>query len=130
VQAKHWRSQRVSVQPVRELYGIQRAMGAERSMFVAMGRYTADVQQFAAQVGKTLVDGDALLRIIGAGLEGSGLVLPAPEGPTAPACPACGGAMVLRTGRRGLRAGQDFFGCTLSCVPGTVALPDEVVAGR
>jgi len=26
VQAKHWRSQRVSVQPVRELYGVQRAM--------------------------------------------------------------------------------------------------------
>src|SRR5690348_4897258 len=42
VQAKHWRSQRVTVQPVRELYGVQRAMQAERSMFVAMGRYTAD----------------------------------------------------------------------------------------
>jgi restriction system protein len=69
VQAKHWRSQRVSVQPVRELYGVQRAMQVERSMFVAMGRYTADAARFAADVGMTLVDGDALLAIISAGLE-------------------------------------------------------------
>jgi hypothetical protein len=39
-------------------------MHAERSMFVAVGRYTADALQFGAQVGMTLVDGDELLRII------------------------------------------------------------------
>ena len=38
VQAKHWRIERVSVRPVRELYGVQHAMQAERSIFVAMGR--------------------------------------------------------------------------------------------
>ena len=33
VQAKHWRSQRAGVTLVRELYGVQRAMRAEHSMF-------------------------------------------------------------------------------------------------
>jgi restriction system protein len=58
VQAKRWRSSRVSVQPVRELYGVQRAMGAEHAMFVTVGGYTQDAAAFAAQVGMTLVDGE------------------------------------------------------------------------
>lgn len=33
VQAKHWRSNRVGVQLVRELYGVQRAMQADHAMF-------------------------------------------------------------------------------------------------
>jgi restriction system protein len=32
--------------------------------------------------------------------------------PAAPACPACGKAMVLRTARRGPRAGSQFWGCS------------------
>jgi hypothetical protein len=47
-------------------------------MFVAVGWYTADASQFGAQVGMTLVDGDGLLRIIAAGLDGDPLELPAP----------------------------------------------------
>lgn len=36
-QAKHWRSQRVGVTLVRELYDVQRAMQVSPSMFVAVG---------------------------------------------------------------------------------------------
>ncbi len=42
-------------------------------MFVALGTYTPDAIAFAAQVGMTLVDGDELLRIIAAGLDGEPL---------------------------------------------------------
>lgn len=59
---------RVGVALVRELYGVQRAMGVQQPMFVVRGRYTTDATQFAAQVGVTLVDGEELLRIIGTGL--------------------------------------------------------------
>jgi len=55
-------------------------------MFVALGRYTADAQQFAAQVGMTLVDGEELLRIIGAGLSRAPLVLPTAAPTSAPPC--------------------------------------------
>jgi restriction system protein len=36
-QAKHWRSQRVGVTLVRELYDVQRAMQVSPAMFVAVG---------------------------------------------------------------------------------------------
>jgi ssDNA-binding Zn-finger/Zn-ribbon topoisomerase 1 len=32
--------------------------------------------------------------------------------PAAPTCPACGEPMVLRTARRGPRAGSQFWGCS------------------
>ncbi len=60
-------------------------MQAQHSMFAAMGSYTADATQFAAQVGMTLVDGEELLRIIGTGLRGESLELPTPTAVSAPA---------------------------------------------
>ena len=112
VQAKHWRRDRVGVQLVRELYGVQQAMRAARAMFVAMGRYTADAQQFAAQVGMTLVHGEELLRIIGANLVGVPFEVPVATDPAVPTCPACGANMVQRTARRGAHAGQALWGCS------------------
>jgi restriction system protein len=126
VQAKHWRRDRVGVILVRELYGVQRAMRAQRSMFVAMGSYTADATQFAAQVGMTLVDGEELLHIIGAGLRGDALKLPTPTSISAPACPACGAVMVQRTAGRGPHAGSDFWGCsTFPACRGTAPILNE-----
>jgi restriction system protein len=131
VQAKHWRRDRVGVQLVRELYGVQQAMHAKHAMFVAVGRYTTDAQQFAAQVGMTLVNGEELLLIISAGLVGEALELPRPEATATPTCPVCGGAMVRRTARRGPNAGAEFFGCARfpEC-RGTVPAPEEAVPVR
>jgi restriction system protein len=128
VQAKHWRSDRVGVQLVRELYGVQRAMQADHAMFVvSIGRYTADAVQFAAQVGMTLVEGEELLRIISTGVDGQALELPQPEVTAAPTCSACGAAMVRRTARQGPYAGQDFWGCsTFPACHGTASIRDEV----
>ena len=127
VQAKHWRRDRVGVQLVRELYGVQHAMRAQRSMFVCQGRYTADAVSFASQVGMTLVDGEELLHIIGAGLAGRGLELPAPTPVITLACPACGAAMVRRTARQGPHAGHDFLGCsTFPACRVTAPIPDDV----
>jgi restriction system protein len=114
VQAKHWRTHHVGVQPVRELYGVQRALQVEHSMFVAVGRYTVDAEQIGKQVGMTLVDGEELLHIISAGLVGDPLELPVPVALTAPPCPACGREMVRRTARQGPHAGEDFWGCSAS----------------
>ena len=130
VQAKHWRSDRVGVQLVRELYGVQRAMHAQHLMFVvSMGRYTADARRFAAKVGMTLVDGDELLRIISTGLVGEALELPVPAAAATPACPACGAEMVRRTARQGRFAGEEFLGCArFPACRGTEAIPDRASA--
>ena len=131
VQAKHWRRNKVEVTLVRELFGVQHAMHADRAMFVALGRYTADAQAFAAENGMTLVDGEQLLKIIRAGLDGAPLVLPDPPAVQAPSCPACSSAMARRTAQRGALAGHDFWGCSrYPACRGTVnILDDAVVAG-
>jgi restriction system protein len=129
VQAKHWRRDRVGVQLVRELYGVQRAMHARHAMFVCLGTYTDDAKTFAAEVGVTLVEGEELLRIISDGLAGSALELPAHRAVTAPMCPACGATMVRRTARQGSHAGQDFWGCsTYPACRGTVSIANEAPA--
>jgi restriction system protein len=130
VQAKHWRSQRIGVQLVRELYGVQRSMHAEHSTFVCVGRYTADAQQFAAKVGITLVNGEELLRIIEAGLDGAPLELPVVDPLAVPACPECGKAMVRRMARRGPHTGEEFWGCsTYPTCRATTPIADEANVG-
>jgi restriction system protein len=129
VQAKHWRNSRITVQLVRELYGVQQAMGAAQALFVTLGRYTMDAQEFAARVGMTLIDGEELLRIISSGLVGHALKLPRPEVTATPTCPACGAEMVRRTTRQGPHAGQDSWGCsTFPQCRGTAPIADEASA--
>jgi len=131
VQAKHWRSQRISVQLVRELYGVQQAMRAGRSSFISLGSYTAAARAFAADVGMTLVDGKQLLGIIRTGLDGEPLVLPGQDGTAEPVCPACGGEMLRRTARRGEHAGQMFLGCArFPACRGTAAIPAQGASVR
>ena len=131
VQAKHWRRDRVGVTLVRELYGVQQAMHVHHAMFVCLGRYTADAQAFAAENDMTLVDGEQLLKIIRAGLDGAALVLPEPASLQAPNCPACSSVMVRRTAQRGALAGRDFWGCSrYPACRGTVnIIADAAVVG-
>jgi restriction system protein len=101
VQAKHWRRDVIGVQLVRELFGVQQQMRAFGAAFVTTSRYTTDARAFASSVGMWLIDGEELLGIIRAGLDGNPLAVPAPTATAEPTCPACGGAMVRRTARRG-----------------------------
>ena len=100
-------------------------------MVVAMGRYTADAQQFAAQVGMTLIDGPELLRIIGAGLAGVPFEVPVATDPAVPPCPAYGADMVQRTARRGAHADPLFWGCSaFPACRATRTLDTEAVRAR
>jgi restriction system protein len=124
---------KVGVKTVRELYGVLVAENAARAILVASGEYTAEARTFARGKPLELVDGAALERMI----TGAGNVAPAPlnsvttaakpvfnmMAPSArptllspaasvPACSLCGTAMVLRTAKRGGRAGAQFWGCS------------------
>ena len=79
----------------------------------------------------TLVDGEELLRIIGSGLHGEALELPAPAARSStPACPACGAAMVRRTARQGAACRTRLLGVLdLSCVSrNDTPIADEAIA--
>jgi hypothetical protein len=68
----------------------------------------------------TPVDGEELLRIIGAGLRGAPLVLPTPtwlRRPAAPDARCVVGTWCDAWLAGGPRAGAEFFGCALSGVP-------------
>lgn len=132
VQCKHWRAYKVGVDVVRELYGVMAARGAAAGFVVTSGRFTAESHAFARGRNVLLIDGPALEELIRQARAGSeGRLtrdLPHASQPAAdpasldpdpsaiaPACPACGQAMVQRTAKRGAQAGSRFWGC--ACYP-------------
>lgn len=126
VQCKHWRVYKVGVRPVRELFGVMAAEGADRAVLVSSGRYTEEALAFAKDKPIELIDGRQLAEMFrdvqDAGESGTGVAefpppaerKSAPASPLLdpPACPRCGSEMVLRRARRGQSAGTDFWGCS------------------
>lgn len=116
VQCKQWKSIKVGVASVRELYGVMSAEGAIGGFVVASGSFTADAKAFAEGRSIKLVPATSLRRMI-VGASDIGEVL-APVGggdggnASVVACPKCGQPMVLRTAKRGKMAGKEFLGCS------------------
>jgi restriction system protein len=131
VQCKQWRAFRVSVEIVRELFGVMAARGAVGGFVVTSGVFTSAAQSFAKGRNIELIDGKALRAMIGkvnkantpgeAGtaaasktVAASKVVAPTQsESRTAErSCPRCGAGMVKRVARQGANAGGTFWGCT------------------
>lgn len=113
VQCKQWRSQRVDVKVVREMYGLLAHHGASAVKIVAVGDFTPDARRFAQGKPIELIHGEALLSMIREAQTSA----PAPrfaQGPalgqtvTTPDCPKCKTAMVKRNNRV---TGDTFWGC-------------------
>lgn len=128
VQCKRWKTFKVGVKEIRELYGIMAHEGANRGVFVTCGEYTEDARTFAAGKPLDLLDGPALLELVREVQAGpvpatsrpaarvepafSNPPSPEPASTAAPSCPRCGAPMVLRIAKRGDHAGGRFWGCT------------------
>jgi restriction system protein len=114
VQCKQWRQRQVGVRPVRELYGCMADGRAERGVLLCSGTYTAEARRWAEGKRLELLDGHGVLTLLGhtaveAGAAVQGLV--ETPVPAAPQCPRCGREMILRTARKGLNPGAEFWGC-------------------
>lgn len=120
VQCKHWRAYKVSVNIVRELYGVMAAEGAAGGFVVTSGVFTSDAKAFASDKNVELIDGSQLSALLReTQLESTVDRWQAkPDMETVrhntktPPCPQCGGVMVRRTARRGQNAGREFWGCS------------------
>lgn len=121
IQCKQWKAFKVSVKVVREMYGIMVAEKADRVIIVTSGVYTGEAYGFARGKPIGLVDGKALVRLIGDikgdsrtfSSESSGAPAVHQVRTTgAPTCPRCGAPMVLRTAKQGQYAGNRFWGCS------------------
>lgn len=64
VQCKHWRAFKVSVNVVRELYGVMASRAAAGGFVVTSGRFTPQAEEFARDHGIELIDGPALDRML------------------------------------------------------------------
>jgi restriction system protein len=106
VQCKRWKQRQVPVMAVRELFGLLSAEKADGGYFVSCGSFTPDAREFATANGVTLVDGDGLMELLGRAPR-----VPASASSQSPHCPSCGGQMVMRTAKRGAKAGESFWGC-------------------
>jgi restriction system protein len=111
VQCKQWKSQKVGVAIVRELYGVMAAEGAVGGFVVASGNFTEDARNFAEGRAIELVATNELLRLIGSTASGN-TPSSTPASGTAPVCPTCSATMVERVAKKGANAGQRFWGCS------------------
>jgi len=115
VQCKQWKTWQVGVKPVRELFGVMTAQRASGAYLVTSGSYTTDAMTFAEGKPLELIDGDHLIRMIKE-VQAAKRVEPtmgSSQVSETPACPSCGSQMVKRTARRGVGAGQVFWGCPM-----------------
>jgi restriction system protein len=120
VQCKQWKTQRVDVKVVREMFGLLAHHGAAAVKIVAVGDYTGDAQRFAQGKPIELIHGEALLAMVREGqtspptktatTETTAIVMTHPDSTpsTNPVCPRCGADMVKRSNRQ---TKDDFWGC-------------------
>jgi restriction system protein len=111
VQCKHWKASKVPVTVVRELYGVMAAEQAAGAFVVTSGQFTDDAQAFADGKNIQLIDG----RLLVGAIKGSMPKAPKPvisSVKAAISCPVCNSVMLLRTAKKGINAGNQFYGCS------------------
>jgi restriction system protein len=109
VQCKQWKSAKVGVNIVRELFGVVTAKHATSGILITSGIFTQEAKNFATDKPIDLVDGTQLLQLIGQ-VQKQQVVSPEPA--LENLCPKCGGEMLMRTAQRGPNPGQKFWGCS------------------
>lgn len=113
VQCKRWRTQRVDVKVVREMFGLLAHHQASAVKIIAVGTYTAEAQRFAAGKPIELISGEALLGLVRSVQTTAPEPAPQARVPNsaepAPPCPKCGQAMQQRANKR---TKERFWGCS------------------
>jgi len=114
VQCKQWRAYKVSVNIVRELYGVMAAKGAAGGFVITSGNFTEDAKAFASGRNIELIDGPRLEKLIASVQTTTRSRAPAAitSSNAVPTCPKCSSSMVKRTARQGANAGGQFWGCS------------------
>lgn len=119
VQCKQWKTFKVGVKTVRELYGVMAAQKAQGGVVVSSGVFTHEAKDFVTGKNIALIDGEKLRGVIDSvrstphAAAEPVLSDPVSRGAdSAPACPKCGTSMVRRTAKQGENMGRSFWGCS------------------
>lgn len=107
VQCKQWKTQKVGVNVVREMFGVLTAHQANHFIIISSGTFTQQAIDFAAGKPIELIDGPKLLALVN-----DVQVSPQVTIEKRKVCPKCSGELVERTAKRGPNAGNAFYGCS------------------
>ena len=110
VQCKHWKTKKVGVKTVRELFGVMTAQKVAHGIVVTFGEFTEDAKEFATGKFIQLIAGNQLLKLISA-VQKNQQISKSDNEIQVPTCPKCGSEMKLRIAKKGKYAGQEFWGC-------------------
>ena len=108
VQCKQWKSQKVGVSVIREMFGVLTDSNADEVIIICTGHFTEDAKAFASGKPISLIDGKQLCTLIEDVQSSSQFVTE----PSAKLCPKCGSDLLTRIAKRGKYAGQQFLGCS------------------
>jgi restriction system protein len=107
VQCKQWKTQKVGVNVVREMFGVLTAHQANQFIIISSGTFTQQAIDFAAGKPIELIDGPKLLALVNDVQVSPQVIIEKPK-----VCPKCSGELVERTAKRGPNAGNMFLGCS------------------
>jgi restriction system protein len=118
VQCKRWRGT-VGEPIVRDFLGVIQHEKADKGAIITTGKFSAQAREWVKGKPLTLIEGDQFLVTLKRA-RGTSSQLPVvpessqnPEIPTAsPQCPQCGKQMILRTAKKGVNQGEQFWGCS------------------
>lgn len=114
IQCKAWDAYKVSVKPVRELFGVMAADKVPNGAFFTTGEFTTEAEEWARDKNLDLVNGrEFLTRIksLSPAQQQALLDLATTGDYTTPTCPSCDVKMILRTATKGRSEGSNFWGC-------------------
>jgi len=118
VQCKNWKTSKVGVKVVREMYGVMVAEQASSVKIIISGMFTQEAKNFANDKPIDLVDGSQLETLI------ANVQTTPSNSSSAPVslqraitsqhtlCSRCGESLILRTAKKGKNAGGQFWGCS------------------
>jgi restriction system protein len=114
VQCQQWRSYKVDVRVVREMYGVMTAKHAAGVIIITSGLFTQEAKNFAVDKPIDLIEGSQVVDLIRS-VQSKPTYSPSEINKprtTANLCPDCGGELIMRVARHGKNAGNKFWGCS------------------
>ncbi len=115
VQCKAYKSYKIGIKPVRELFGVMASENVLHGFFITSSGFTKEAIKFSNKHNSLkLVDGDLLLKRIKElqYFEQQTLLDTITDGDyTTPTCPSCDVKMVVRTSSKAKNKGEKFWGC-------------------
>ena len=107
VQCKQWKTQKVGVNVVREMFGVLTAHQANHFIIISSGTFTQQAIDFATGKPIELIDGPKLLALVNDVQLSPQMIIEKHK-----VCPKCSGEFVERMAKRGPNAGNTFLGCS------------------